>query len=281
MEDDNLMVESNQKLTLLSPFGYMHNVVQPKEISYEFHPYYGYIPKLKTTTEETEGDAAAEVTEEKLYKYIPFYGFVPAEEEMEKTEEEEEEPVLYKYHPFHGFVPAKDQEDTEEPVMKTIDQLEYKYVPYVGFVPATEDDTAEEKEGTEETTEKRYKFHPYYGFVEKTTEGEEEPKEEQMYKFVPYYGFVPVNKDGESEMEQKSEDAQQHQLTYSFLPYYGYLPTLVKKGDDAAEEQLYKLDPALGFVPAKTDEVEPAVVEETERKKARSPNLHLSLHLSS
>ena len=69
------------------------------------------------------------------------------------------------------------------------------------------------------------------------------------------------------EMEQKSEDAQQHQLTYSFHPYYGYLPTLVKKGDDAAEEQLYKLDPALGFVPAKTDEVEPAVVEETERKK--------------
>merc|ERR1712045_917541 len=111
MEDDNLMVESNQKLTLLSPFGYMHNVVQPKEISYEFHPYYGYISKLKTTAEETEGDAAAEVTEEKLYKYIPFYGFFPAEEEMEKTEEEE--PVLYKYHPFHGFVPAKDQEDTE------------------------------------------------------------------------------------------------------------------------------------------------------------------------
>ena len=117
---------------------------------------------------------------------------------------------------------------------------------YTGFVPATEDDTAEEKEGTEETTEKRYKFHPYYGFVEKTTEEEEEPKEEQMYKFVPYYGFVPVNKDGESEMEQKSEDGddQQHQFTYSFHPYYGYLPTLVKKGDaDVAEEQFYKLDP--------------------------------------
>merc|ERR1711936_957026 len=244
MEEDNLMVESNPKLTLLSPFGYMHNVVQPKEISYEFHPYYGYIPKLKTSPEELEVDPAAEVTEGKLYKYIPFYGFVPAEEEMEKTEEEE--PVLCKYHPFHGFVPAKDQEDTEEPLMKTIDQLEYKYVPYVGFVPATEDDTAEEKEGTEETTEKRYKFHPYYGFVEKTTEGEEEPKEEQMYKFVPYYGFVPVNKDGESEMEQKSEDEddQQHQFTYSFHPYYGYLPTLVKKGEaDVAEEQFYKLDP--------------------------------------
>merc|ERR1712024_237554 len=186
--------------------------------------------------------------EEKLYKYIPFYGFVPAEEEMEET---------------------------EEPVMKTVDQLEYKYVPYVGFVPATEDDAAEEKEGTEETTEKRYKFHPYYGFVEKTTEEEvEEPKEEQMYKFVPYYGFVPVNKDGESEMEQKSEDGddQQHQFTYSFHPYYGYLPTLVKKGDaDVAEEQFYKLDPVLGFVPAKTDEEEPQVetvaVEEAKRKK--------------
>merc|ERR1712024_349034 len=186
--------------------------------------------------------------EEKLYKYIPFYGFVPAEEEMEET---------------------------EEPVMKTVDQLEYKYVPYVGFVPATEDDAAEEKEGTEETTEKRYKFHPYYGFVEKTTEEEvEEPKEEQMYKFVPYYGFVPANKDGESEMEQKSEDGddQQHQFTYSFHPYYGYLPTLVKKGDaDVAEEQFYKLDPVLGFVPAKTDEEEPQVetvaVEEAKRKK--------------
>ena len=120
---------------------------------------------------------------------------------------------------------------------------------FIGFVPATEeDDTTEEKEGaSEETTEKRYKFHPYYGFVEKLTTEGEEPKEEQMYKFVPYYGFVPVNMKGESEMEQKSEDAQQHQLTYSFHPYYGYLPTLVKKGDDAAEEQLYKLDPALGL----------------------------------
>jgi len=273
MEDDNLMVESSPKVALLSPFGYMMHHTQPKEISYEFHPYYGYIPKLKTSEETAaEGDTAA-TTEEKLYKYIPFYGFVPAaaeEEGVEKTEEDIEEPVLYKYHPFHGFVPAKDQdENAEEPAMKTIDQLEYKYVPYVGFVPATEeDDTTEEKEGaSEETTEKRYKFHPYYGFVEKLTTEGEEPKEEQMYKFVPYYGFVPVNMKGESEMEQKSEDAQQHQLTYSFHPYYGYLPTLVKKGDDAAEEQLYKLDPALGFVPAKTDEVEPAVVEETERKK--------------
>merc|ERR1712150_406965 len=81
--------------------------------------------------------------------------------------------------------------------------------------------------------------------------------------------------DGESEMEQKSEDDdddQQHQFTYSFHPYYGYLPTLVKKGDaDVAEEQFYKLDPVLGFVPAKTDEedtqVETAAVEEAKRKK--------------
>ena len=42
---------------------------------------------------------------------------------------------MYKYHPFHGFVPAKDQdENAEEPAMKTIDQLEYKYVPYVGMM---------------------------------------------------------------------------------------------------------------------------------------------------
>merc|ERR1739844_604258 len=107
MEDDNLMVESSPKVALLSPFGYMMHHTQPKEISYEFHPYYGYIPKLRTS-EETEGDAAtAEVTEEKLYKYIPYYGFVPAEEKAEE-EVEEKEPVLYKYHPFHGFVPAKD-----------------------------------------------------------------------------------------------------------------------------------------------------------------------------
>merc|ERR1712079_239260 len=145
----------------------------------------------------------------------------------------------------------------------------YKYIPFYGFVPA-----AAEEEGVEKTEEDieepvLYKYHPFHGFVPAKDQDEnaEEPKEEQMYKFVPYYGFVPVNMKGESEMEQKSEDAQQHQLTYSFHPYYGYLPTLVKKGDDAAEEQLYKLDPALGFVPAKTDEVEPAVVEETERKK--------------
>merc|ERR1712020_659831 len=60
MEDDNLMVESSPKVALLSPFGYMMHHTQPKEISYEFHPYYGYIPKLKTSEETAaEGDTAA------------------------------------------------------------------------------------------------------------------------------------------------------------------------------------------------------------------------------
>ena len=116
--------EKSQKLTLLSPFGYVHH--EPKEISYEFNPYFGYYPTLKKSEKEDE-----EPKEEKLYKYVPFYGFVPAEDdmaakegEMEEDAEVEEQP-LYKYHPFRGFVPA----DEKEPEMKSVDDMEYKYVP--------------------------------------------------------------------------------------------------------------------------------------------------------
>merc|ERR1712029_783115 len=90
-EDMSTEEEKSQKLTFLSPFGYVHH--EPKEISYEFNPYFGYYPTLKKSEKEDE-----EAKEEKLYRYVPFYGFVPAEEQP-----------LYKYHPFRGFVPADEK----------------------------------------------------------------------------------------------------------------------------------------------------------------------------
>ena len=61
-----MMVESKQELTLMSPFGgYVHH--EPKDITYEFHPYYGYVPKLKESSENEDQEK-----EEKLYKH-PSY----------------------------------------------------------------------------------------------------------------------------------------------------------------------------------------------------------------
>merc|ERR1712170_178708 len=95
---------------------------------YNFHPFLGL------------GAVKPEDSDNKLYKYIPYYGFVPAEKEDEEENEEEneeavegedEEPtVLYKYDPLYGFVKA-DQE------IKPLEEQEYKYTPYVGFVPVT------------------------------------------------------------------------------------------------------------------------------------------------
>jgi len=117
---------------------------------YNFHPFLGL------------GAVKPEDSENKLYKYIPYYGFVPAEKEEENEEaiEGEDEPVvLYKYDPLYGFVKA-DQE------IKPLEEQEYKYTPYVGFVPVT---------GEEEEDVKTYKFNPFYGFVEKTDEGKMPP----------------------------------------------------------------------------------------------------------
>merc|ERR1711923_660030 len=116
---------------------------------YNFHPFLGL------------GAVKPEDSDNKLYKYIPYYGFVPAEKE---DEEEKDPTVLYKYDPLYGFVKA-DQE------IKPLEEQEYKYTPYVGFVPVT---------GEEDEDVKTYKFNPFYGFVEKTDEGREETAEEEQ-----------------------------------------------------------------------------------------------------
>merc|ERR1711971_136048 len=215
---------------------------------YNFHPFLGL------------GAVKPEDSANKLYKYIPYYGFVPAEEEDEEENvEDEEPPVLYKYDPLYGFVKA-DQE------IKPLEEQEYKYTPYVGFVPVT---------GEEEEDVKTYKFNPFYGFVEKNDEDGEETADDmkdQQYKFVPFYGFVPVNEDGEIEETAKNYG----NLKYTFHPYYGFLPTPT---DGEVEAQLYKLDPVVGFYPSeKTGEVEVEEVGaelEAKRKKRDAQFLYV------
>merc|ERR1712172_241387 len=221
---------------------------------YNFHPFLGL------------GAVKPEDSANKLYQYIPYYGFVPAEEEDEEENvEDEEPPVLYKYDPLYGFVKA-DQE------IKPLEEQEYKYTPYVGFVPVT---------GEEEEDVKTYKFNPFYGFVEKNDEDGEETADDmkdQLYKFVPFYGFVPVNEDGEVDEEDTKPGVvekvakNQGNLKYTFHPYYGFLPTPTD-GED--ETQLYKLDPVRGFSPSeKTEDVEEEVVElEAKRKKREAQHL--------
>ena len=53
-------------------------------------------------------------------------------------------------------------------------------------------------------------------------------------------------------------------LEYTFHPYFGYLPTPVQKND---EEQLYKLDPIVGFVPIETDDDDQETELDAKRKK--------------
>merc|ERR1711988_190858 len=223
---------------------------------YNFHPFLGL------------GAVKPEDSDNKLYKYIPYYGFVPAEKEDEEgneeeneeaVEEEDEEPtVLYKYDPLYGFVKA-DQE------IKPLEEQEYKYTPYVGFVPVTGEEEDEDL--------KTYKFNPFYGFVEKTNEDKEATAEEmkdQQYKFVPFYGFVPVNEDGE--IEETAKDYGN--LKYTFHPYYGFLPTPTD-GED--KTQLYKLDPVVGFYPSeKTEEVEEEVAELEAKRRKREAQLPVS-----
>merc|ERR1711935_335823 len=172
------------------------------------------------------GAVKPEDSANKLYKYIPYYGFVPAEEEDEEENvgevevEDEEETVKYKYDPLYGFVKA-DQE------IKPLEEQEYKYTPYIGFVPVT---------GEEEEDVKTYKFNPFYGFVEKNDE------------------------DGEVEETAKNYG----NLKYTFHPYYGFLPTPT---DGGVEQQLYKLDPVVGFYPSEKEDTEETELDAKRKKR--------------
>merc|ERR1712172_331056 len=226
----DMSMEKSQDLTL-----------PPPPHPYNFHPFLGL------------GGVKPEDSENKLYKYVPYYGFVPAEEKADEEdpeaegEDEEKEEVLYKYDPLYGFVKADDE-------IKPLEEQEYKYTPYVGFVPVT---------GDEEEDVKTYKFNPFYGFVEKTDEDNEETAEEmseQQYKFVPFYGFVPVNEDGEVEETAKNYG----NLKYTFHPYYGFLPTPT---DGEVEQQLYKLDPVVGFYPSEKEDTEETELDAKRKKR--------------
>merc|ERR1719362_620519 len=99
--------------------------------------------------------------------------------------------------------------------------------------------------------------------VEKTDEDNEETAEEmseQQYKFVPFYGFVPVNEDGEVEDTAKNYG----NLKYTFHPYYGFLPTPT---DGEVEQQLYKLDPVVGFYPSEKEDTEETELDAKRKKR--------------
>merc|ERR1712106_598234 len=194
------VVDARRKREAHHPHGDTDTVEKSQDLimpphPYNFHPFLGL------------GAVKPEDSANKLYKYIPYYGFVPAEEEDEEENvgevevEDEKERVLYKYDPLYGFVKA-DQE------IKPLEEQEYKYTPYVGFVPVT---------GEEEEDVKTYKFNPFYGFVEKNDEDREKTAEEmkdQQYKFVPYYGFLPTPTDGEVETQ-----------LYKLDPVVGFYPS--------------------------------------------------------
>merc|ERR1711971_304037 len=162
-------------------------------------------------------------------------------------------PHPYNFHPFLGLGGVK-PEDSENEL--------YKYVPYYGFVPAEEKADEEDPEAEDEDV-KTYKFNPFYGFVEKTDEDNEETAEEmseRQYKFVPFYGFVPVNEDGEVEETAKNYG----NLKYTFHPYYGFLPTPT---DGEVEQQLYKLDPVVGFYPSEKEDTEETELDAKRKKR--------------
>merc|ERR1711963_930753 len=234
MEDDAPAAVSERKKRDTETVEKSQDLTLPPH-PYNFHPFLGL------------GAVKPEDSENKLYKYIPYYGFVPAEKEEENEEaiegEEGQKTVLYKYDPLYGFVKA-DQE------IKPLEEQEYKYTPYVGFVPVT---------GEEEEDVKTYKFNPFYGFVEKTDEDTVDMKDQQ-YKFVPFYGFVPVNEDGEVEETAKNYG----NLKYTFHPYYGFLPTPT---DGEVETQLYKLDPVVGFYPSEKEETQEAELDAKRKKR--------------
>merc|ERR1711899_515908 len=227
------------------------------EKRFKLHPYHGFVPIMKM--EEAEEDTAGVVTARKKrdtdeveknqdlilpppphpYSFHPFLGLVPGAVKPEDSENK-----LYKYVPYYGFVPLEgeegeeDAEETDAEEDEGEEMVKYKYDPLYGFVKADQE--------IKPLEEQEYKYTPYVGFVPVTGEEEEDVK---TYKFNPFYGFVPVNEDGEVEETAKAYG----NLEYTFHPYFGYLPTPVQKND---EEQLYKLDPIVGFVPIETDDDE-------------------------
>merc|ERR1712238_285125 len=112
----DMSMEKSQDLTL-----------PPPPHPYNFHPFLG------------RGGVKPEDSDSKLYKYVPYYGFVPAEGKADEEdpeaegEDEEKDEILYKYDALYGFVKADDE-------IKPLEEQEYKYTPYVGFVPATGDE---------------------------------------------------------------------------------------------------------------------------------------------
>merc|ERR1712008_462105 len=99
-------------------------------------------------------------------------------------------------------------------------------------------------------------------FLQNCLDNEETAEEmsEQQYKFVPFYGFVPVNEDGEVEETAKNYG----NLKYTFHPYYGFLPT---PPDGGVEQQLYKLDPVVGFYPSEKEDTEETELDAKRKKR--------------
>ena len=99
-------------------------------------------------------------------------------------------------------------------------------------------------------------------FLQNYLDNEETAEEmsEQQYKFVPFYGFVPVNEDGEVEETAKNYG----NLKYTFHPYYGFLPTPT---DGEVEQQLYKLDPVVGFYPSEKEDTEETELDAKRKKR--------------
>merc|ERR1712110_323005 len=226
---------------------------------FKFLPYHGFVPADETVPGEEALLKNLHPYHKKMaskkFKLDPYHGFVPIMEEeapaavserkkrdvMDMSMEKSQDLTLpppphpYNFHPFLGLGGVK-PEDSENKL--------YKYVPYYGFVPAEgkADEEDPEAEGEDEEKEEiLYKYDPLYGFVK--ADDEIKPLEEQEYKYTPYVGFVPVNEDGEVEETAKNYG----NLKYTFHPYYGFLPTPT---DGEVEQQLYKLDPVVGFYPS-------------------------------
>merc|ERR1711963_273784 len=163
----------------------------PPPHPYNFHPFLGL------------GGAKPDDTENKLYKYVPYYGFVPAEEKANdedpeaEADDEEKEETLYKYDHLYGFVKADED-------VKPMKDQQYKFVPFYGFVPVNEDGEVEET--AKNYGNLKYTFHPYYGFLPTPTDGEVET---QLYKLDPVVGFYPsekTEKDSEEMIEEMTEE---------------------------------------------------------------------------
>merc|ERR1711976_200137 len=168
---------------------------------YNFHPFLGL------------GAVKPEDSDNKLYKYIPYYGFVPAEKEDKEATAEE----------------MKDQQ--------------YKFVPFYGFVPVNADGEIEET--AKDYGNLKYTFHPYYGFLPTPTDGEDKT---QLYKLDPVVGFYPSEKTEEVEEEVAELEAKRRKreaqflghpvfIQHHYLPLYPQLPSTAVTGEDGVSPQ--------------------------------------------